>query len=75
VYAVHHVGVLTSPEAKRKGVELQHWTQPLFADLLISGDQVIPVFFGARHVARLPNWQICWQTDNSSQQGLSVAVF
>jgi hypothetical protein len=36
--------------------------------------RVIEVFFGARHVARPSNWQICWQAGNSGQLGFTPAV-
>jgi hypothetical protein len=39
-----------------------------------SGDPVIQVRFGARHVARLSNWQMCCQTDNSGQPGFNADV-
>jgi hypothetical protein len=36
------------------------------------GDLVIQVFFGARHIATLSSWQICWQEGNSGQLGFNT---
>jgi hypothetical protein len=62
-----------SPDLKRPGRKCSPVRIPAYlasVSLRLQWRLVIQDFFGARHVAKLSDWQILWQTDNSSQLGV-----
>ena len=43
--------------------------RPLFDIVIAVATCAIQVYLGARNVAKLSRWQICWQADNSGHMG------
>jgi hypothetical protein len=57
-----------SPRRKCSSVRIQAQS---YSDIGLQWRLVIQDFFGARHVARLSNWQICWHVGDSGQCGFA----
>jgi hypothetical protein len=67
----------SKPELVLKNMPVRQDTSPfgLCLTLGLEWRLVIQDFFGAHHVARPPNRQICWQAGNSGQRGFDTDVY